>query len=227
MENIMTIKRKKTKKNAGENMSTHNKTDWDSIDTFLNISTKAEKGISLIKVNTNVNFIVIFTIFFVRVMLHYLKYQEIFGYYHCNGEGCTLCQIGNKVVEKLLFPVYPVELEEICLLPVSPSLAPAALLPQLLSIFASQKSKKHLISIRKEEWGKFSVGLLDLDTGLKKRITPVIKEFRTRKKAGLLDVESVYKRIDNDSLAQIPEIARILELPGVNQKTYDLYDNED
>jgi hypothetical protein len=118
------------------------------------------------------------------------------------------------VVKKLITPVYSIESGDIRFLPVSPSLEPYALLPQLANIFKSGGSR-HLVSIRRISNFKYLVSRLELAEGMMNQIMPIIKEFRSMLKDGLVDIGSAYPRIDNDALAKVSEIARILAVKGI------------
>ena len=152
-----------------------------------------------------------FTLSGVRVALHYCRETEVQGYIHCNGGGCILCKIGRNPTEKVLLPVFlPVSLT-IGVLSASTSLRPRSLLPQLAAI---QKADNRVgVFISKEDNYRFKVDTFELkegiDTGEKQ-----ISEFLERYEAGEVDLTSVYPRLENEQLAAIDEIARVLQMKG-------------
>ena len=145
------------------------------------------------------------------VKLHYCAETEVGGYIHCNGDDCVLCRVGRKPTEKVLIPVYLPVSQSIGILPVSTSLKPGALLPQLATIQGAETRMGIFLS----EVGRFRfvVSTFDLteeiDTG-----EEAISRFLEKFKAGEVDLTSVYPRLENEQLSAISEIARLLRLKG-------------
>ncbi len=71
-----------------------------------------------------------------------------------------------------------------------------------------------MIAIRRFDGGKFSVNMLplpeDADNG-----TAQIKDFLERLGAGEIDLAGVYLRLANGDLAVVPEIARAMQIKGI------------
>ena len=62
-------------------------------------------GLSLVQLNRDLQPFVFFTNEGLEITLHYCSEPELRCYVRCNGEGCTLCQGGKEVQQKLLLPV--------------------------------------------------------------------------------------------------------------------------
>jgi hypothetical protein len=62
---------------------------------------------------------------------------------------------------------------------------------------------------------KYFVSLLEFDEGMKVQIVPVIKEFMALLKEGEVDIGSAYPHVNNRTLADVPEIKRILTAKGI------------
>ena len=80
--------------------------------------------------------------------LHYCSETEISSYVHCLGTGWLLCQVGRKKDPRLLLPVYLPTANAVGVLPLSRSLRPFALLPQLGPIL--QANKPMVAFVRRE-----------------------------------------------------------------------------
>ena len=65
-----------------------------------------------------------------------------------------------------------------------------------------------------QEWSKFTVSTVDLKEDMDGG-EDVIEKFREDYEAGKIDLAAVYPHIDNDQLAGVPEINRLLALKGI------------
>jgi hypothetical protein len=145
-----------------------------------------------------------------KVSVHYCTEPEIKGYVLCNGEDCVLCRAGRRRDERLLVPVYLPAMDAVAVLGVSPSLRPHALMPQLVNVLRAGKPMIMFIT-RNDERYTVSTGELgdDAEGG-----EAVIQAFKDDYAAKRIDLTRVYTRIDNEQLAQVPNIARMLALKG-------------
>ena len=163
-----------------------------------------------VRLNDNEIAVIPFTTDVQRIDLHYCDETAINDYVPCNGADCVLCTIGRKAEERILMPVYLPTAGAIGVLPVSPSFRPHALLPQLVN---AMKATKPIVVFVKREKRKYVVSTADLkadtDSGEER-----IREFMQEYEANRIDLRSVYTRIDNEQLANITEIARMLTLKG-------------
>ena len=171
----------------------------------------APSSLELVQLRGDETPIIPFTLEGELVKLHYCPETEIGGYIHCNGDDCVLCQVGRKPTEKVLIPVYLPVSQSIGILPVSTSLKPGALLPQLATIQGAERRMGVFLS--KEGLYRFVVSTFDLteeiDTG-----EEVISRFFDKVNADEIDLPSVYPRLENEQLSAISEIARLLRLKG-------------
>jgi hypothetical protein len=143
--------------------------------------------------------------------LHYCQETEISGYVACNGTDCVLCQIGRKPDQRLLLPVYLPTSQSIGILPVSRSLRPFALLPQLSSVL---KADKPMVMFVTRGGGKYSVATEELPKDAEGGES-VIKQFIENYEAGRYVLSEVYPHIDNEQLRNVEEIGRMMSLKGI------------
>jgi hypothetical protein len=170
----------------------------------------------LIRIDASESLIVPFTTSLLRVKIHFHDTRAYRGYLHCSGAECLACRIGRKPEVRDLLPVYDAVARAVGVLAVSESLRPQALRPQLTPILRQLRQGGRLIlSIRKSDNVHFEVGTLDLpedaDDGADK-----ILAFSRQLEAGSIDLAAVYPHIDNEELAQIPEIAQAMHLKGIS-----------
>jgi hypothetical protein len=146
--------------------------------------------------------------------LHYCPEIEIKDSVICNGDDCVLCKIRRKKDSKLLLPVYLPAADRVGVLPMSKSLRPFSLLPQIAGCL---KTGKPLVMFVVRDGMKYTVSTRELqdDVYCGER---VIQKFLADLEAGLIDLTSVYPKIDNAELATIDEIARMMALKGVTVK---------
>jgi hypothetical protein len=151
-----------------------------------------------------------------EVEVHYLEYPSLRGYCRCNGPQCTLCRIGRNRESRDLLPVYDPVAREVVVLPVSPSLRPGALKPQLMHVLEQVKNNKSLlVTVRKPDRATFSVTVTPLpenaDDGC-----DVILDFLQKYDSGGCELCSIYSLLGNQQLAVIPEIVSTLRTLGMD-----------
>ena len=180
------------------------------IDLLSYTSQTAEASLEVVRLDDNETALILFTTAIEKIDLHYCHKAEIRGYVPCNREGCVLCRIGRKIDTRLLTPVYLPASQTVAILPVGKSLRPGALLPQLGNVL---KSTKPMVMFVKRDAGKYTVATReltdDIDAG-----EVVIQKFTTAYDAGKITLTSVYSRIANEELENVPDIARLLALKG-------------
>lgn len=219
---------KKKKKKSGKGSSNNgNGKGWTMIDSIGGPPLE-EDGLSLLKLRQGEE-VLIFTCTkrLYDFNLHYVDYPDLrnYGpYVHCNTSdgACVLCQIGKPVVNKYVTPVVPIETGGVKVLPISHSLEPFALLPQMVNIFKGGGSR-HFVSIRRDDRFKFSVSRQELEDSMKVQIVNIIKDFMAMLKEGRVDIDSVYPRLSNKVLAEVPEINRILTAKGISYEPEEDY----
>ena len=174
----------------------------DSVDSLLEV----------VRLGSDETAIILFTADSEAVDLHYCSETEINSYVVCNGSDCVLCRIGRKQAKRLLLPVYLPAAGCVGILPVSRSLRPFALLPQISNVL---KSEKPMVVFITREGRKYSVSTAelqpDVDAG-----EAAIKRFLDDYEAGLHDLSTVYPNIDNEQLASVEEIGRMIVLKGIH-----------
>lgn len=171
----------------------------------------SESLLETVRLGSDETAIIPFTADSEAVELHYCSETEINGYVICNDPDCALCRIGRKREQRLLLPVYLPAAGSIGILPVSRSLRPFALLPQISNVL---KAGRPMVMFVTREGTKFTVSTAelrkDVDGG-----EAVIRRFLDDYEAGLHCLAAVYPRIDNEQLASVEEIARMMSLKGV------------
>jgi hypothetical protein len=148
------------------------------------------------------------------VKVHYCAEPEVRGYIRCNGPDCVLCRAGKRPDLRSLLPVYlPVSME-IAVVPITPSLRPGALKPQIYK--ALQSPKPVICLVRKELNNVFVVSLKEVPEGQSPG-QDLIADFLKRyvKPDSDVDLASIYQQLDNTALAEVPGIQRMLELKGI------------
>jgi len=153
----------------------------------------------------------------VEVEVHYCSETEINSYVLCNGSNCVLCRIGRKKDPRLLLPVYLPASGCVGILPVSRSHRPFALLPQIFNVL---EAEKRMVMFVTREGAKYNVSTnelqKDVDSG-----EAAIKRFLDDKEAGLHDLSTVYPKINNEQLANVEKIDRMMTLKGVRRDVDD------
>jgi hypothetical protein len=172
----------------------------------------ADRPLELVRLGASETAAVPFTTDGEVVQVHYCDDHDIRGYLVCNGPTCVLCRAGRKAEERLLLPVYLPGSGVIGVLPISPSSRPGALRPQIFP--ALRAGRRVAFLIRKPDRTKFEVGTINLADGMDDGAA-VIKHFLSRYQEGLIQLSSVFQRLDNRSLADVPGIAAMLRIKGI------------
>ncbi len=172
-----------------------------------------ESLLEVIRLGNDETAIIPFTADSEAVDLHYCPETEINSYVTCNGPDCVLCRIGRKRDQRLLLPIYLPTAGCIGILPVSRSLRPFALLPQISNVL---KAEKAMVMFVTREGRKYAVSTTELQKDVDGGET-AIKHFLDDYKAGRHDLTSVYPHIDNEQLASVEEIARMMTLKGIDK----------
>jgi hypothetical protein len=176
-----------------------------------------ESLFEVVRLGSDETAIIPFTADSEEVPLHYCPETEINSYVVCSGHDCVLCRIGRKRDQRLLLPVYLPAAGRIGILPLSKSLRPRALLPQISNIL---KAPKPMIAFVTRNGAQYTVSSAelnkDVDTG-----EAVIKSFLDDYAAGLHDLSNVYPRIENEQLAMVEQIARMMALKGIRRDAGD------
>jgi len=171
----------------------------------------ANQPIERVRLNSDQTAIIQITPSLTEVDTHFCQESEIKNTVLCNGDDCLNCKTGKKKDTKLLLPVYLPTEDRIGVLPMSKSLRPTSLLPQIARIMKSGKSVVTFI-VRDEMKYTVTTSELPADINLNEE---VIQNFLDNFNAGLIDLSSVYQKIDNSELALVPEIARMMVLKGI------------
>jgi hypothetical protein len=147
---------------------------------------------------------------------HYCSESELKCYVICNADNdsdhCLLCQIGKKKVKRLLFPLVSLETGNVEVLPVSDSLRPYALLPQILNVL---EADRRLVSFFSQENYQYTINNFKLDKAERNMISGAIKSFKKSWKAREIDLASVYQRVSNSTLLNYSELKYKASLRGV------------
>ena len=168
----------------------------------------AKPSLEIVKLGSDETALIPFTSDTEAVVLHYCQETEIAGYAVCNGSGCVLCRVGRKQDERLLLPVYLPTSESIGILPLSRSLRPYALLPQLLNVL---KAKNPMVMFVRREGGKYLVSTVDLKPDAEGGEL-AMKQFLSDYEANNYDLASLYPQYSNEQLTGVEEISRMLAL---------------
>jgi hypothetical protein len=171
-----------------------------------------ESSLEVVRLGSNETAIIPFTAECEEITVHYCPEPEINGYVVCNGPDCILCRIGRKRDQRLLLPVYLPADGCVGILPVSRSLRPFALLPQIATILKA--GKPMVMFVTREGTTKHTISTVDLKSDVDAG-EAVIKSFVEEHKAGRHDFSAVYPRIDNEQLKNVEAIGRLLALKGM------------
>lgn len=169
-------------------------------------------GLERVRIGSDEIALIPFTAEAEAVDLHYCSEADVNDYVHCNGPGCPLCRIGREQVRRLLLPVYVPTAQAVRVLPVSTSLRPGALWPQLGAALSASGPQVVFVARIQGDRHRVSTTPLadDVDAG-----ETAIAEFKGDHEAGSVALESVYPRLGNDDLARLPEVAAMLRLKGI------------
>jgi len=171
----------------------------------------AESLIEVVRLGPDETAIIPFTADSEAVDLHYCSETEINSYVICNGIDCVLCRIGRKRDQRLLLPVYLPAAGCVGILPVSRSLRPFALLPQISNVL---KAGKPMVMFVTREGAKYTVSTAELQNDVDGG-EAATRRFLDDYEAGIHILVAVYPRIDNEQLASVEEISRMMSLKGV------------
>jgi hypothetical protein len=181
---------------------------------------KAEAGaapapLAEVRLDPSERLLIPFTTDIVEAQVHYLDFPSLRGYVACNGDGCLLCRVGQRADARDLLPVYDPLARAVAVLPVSPSMRPGALRPQLFPVLARLKADSRvLLVVRKPDRTHHEVTLQELpgdaDAG-----EDQVADFLEAYEAGGIDLGAVYPRLTNVQLAAVPELAAAMKLRGV------------
>lgn len=177
----------------------------------------AESLLEVVRLGSDETAIIPFTADSEAVDLHYCSETEINSYVVCNGPDCVLCRIGRKRDQRLLLPVYLPAAGCVGILPVSRSLRPFALLPQISNIL---KAGKPMVMFVTREGAKYTVSTAELQEDVEAGET-AIRRFLDDYEGGLHVLAAVYPSIDNEQLASVEEISRMMSLKGVRVNAGD------
>jgi len=167
-------------------------------------------ALGLVRLGEDETAIILFTADAERVKIHYCPDDEVKGYVLCNEEGCALCRAGRKPDTRHLLPVVVPAAGGVGVLPVPPSLRPKALLPQLYAVL---KAGKPMVAFVTRKGDQYTVTTRELPEGTDDG-AKAICEFQAALEAGTVELSAVYQTIDNEQLAQLPEVAKMLALKG-------------
>jgi hypothetical protein len=176
-------------------------------DSILDILPPLEQPpLQLVRLDENETIVIPFTPYMKLVDLHYCEEREIRGYVRHNAASCTLCTVGKKRRQFCLLPVYLPVLGAIGVLMVKPSREPHDLLPLIDPIL---RAEKPVVTFITREDFKFSVSTVPLTEDMDGGDT-IIQQFLDDYQAGRIDLTSVLRSFDNEQLAEVPAIARVL-----------------
>jgi len=208
-----------TKENLKQQNLFQNKQDpkAESMNNKVNLldvtaTESTESLLEVVRLGSDETAIIPFTADSESVDLHYCSETEINGYVICNGSDCLLCRIGRKRDQRLLLPVYLPAAGCIGILPISRSLRPFALLPQISNVL---KAEKPMVMFVTREGAKYTISTAELQKDVDGG-EAAIKRFLDDDQAGVLDLTTVYPRVDNEQLANVEEIGRMMALKGVD-----------
>lgn len=187
-----------------------------TVSTKVNIldvvaSEVAESTLEVVRLGNDETAIIPFTADSEGIDLHYCSETEINGYVVCNGPECVLCRIGRRKEERLLLPVYLPASGCVGILPVSRSLRPYALLPQVSNVL---KSDAPMVMFVIREVGKYMVSTKSLEKDMDGGEFQ-IKEFLEDYAAGSLNLIDLYPKIDNEQLLGVDGIQKMAALKGI------------
>jgi hypothetical protein len=187
-----------------------------TVSTKVNIldvvaSEVAESTLEVVRLGNDETAIIPFTADSEGIDLHYCSETEINGYVVCNGPECVLCRIGRRKEERLLLPVYLPASGCVGILPVSRSLRPYALLPQISNVL---KSDTPMVMFVIREVGKYMISTKSLEKDMDGGEFQ-IKEFLEDYAAGNINLIDLYPKIDNEQLLGVDGIQKMAALKGI------------
>ena len=171
----------------------------------------AESTLEVVRLGNDETAIIPFTADSEGIDLHYCSETEINSYVVCNGPDCVLCKIGRRKEERLLLPVYLPASGCVGILPVSRSLRPYALLPQISNVL---KSDTLMVMFVIREVGKYMISTKSLEKDMDGGEFQ-IKEFLEDYAAGNINLIDLYPKIDNEQLLGVDGIQKMAALKGI------------
>ncbi len=168
--------------------------------------------LDIVRLNSNDTPVIPFTKEYAEVHLHFVHEPDIESYNHCNAPDCVLCDTGRSTTKKLLLPVYLPISNSVGVLPISDARRPGSLLPQILNVI--QGGHNQIVFIRKINNFTFDVTTKPLPKGTDNG-AKIIKRFITEFDSDRIDISSVYQRLSNEQLAEVPEIKTMMDLKGI------------
>ena len=171
----------------------------------------AESTLEVVRLGNDETAIIPFTADSEGIDLHYCSETEINSYVVCNGPDCVLCKIGRRKEERLLLPVYLPASGCVGILPVSRSLRPYALLPQISNVL---KSDTPMVMFVIREVGKYMISTKSLEKDMDGGEFQ-IKDFLEDYAAGNINLIDLYPKIDNEQLLGVDGIQKMAALKGI------------
>lgn len=170
----------------------------------------------LIQLSSDEVAIIPFTVDAESVLLHYVKSPSINSYVRCNGSDCDLCRIGISISTKYLLPVFSPVHRAVVLLPISDSMKPGSLAPQVTREVSDrlQQGEKRVLFIRKSDNFSFVVRSTVLPATVDDGAGQV-KAFVEMSQGGEFELASVYAAYTNEQLRQVDDIRNQLKLRGL------------
>jgi hypothetical protein len=184
---------------------------WDS-----EAAEAAPASLETVRLDQNEHFFIPFTTTMLRVTLHYVEFTAIKGYVRCNEPDCLLCRLGRRPDKRDLWPVYDVLARAVAVLPISPSMRPHSLRPQVFPALRRMANGEGLLllTVRKGDRSKFIMSASPLPEGADDG-RAVIGPFCERLKAGQVDLASAFQLIPNAELAMIDGVTSLMKAKGV------------
>ena len=202
---------KRSPSSAAENAKLRN-----AVDLFQSeVGDSTQNTLTTLRVGSDAKFVIPFTPSVAMLDVHFAAYS-LRRYVQCNGAHCVLCEVGNNKQPRILLPVYDVEERTVVVLGMSSNCRPRALLAQLQPALRHVLADESpiLLSIRKQGSAEFDVAQFELaddaDDGAE-----AIRLFTEALDNGSVSIASVVDVIENEVLAGIPEVARILAARGL------------
>jgi hypothetical protein len=184
-------------------------TKIDLLTEFEAASSLDRTALERVRLDASEIAIIPFTTVAEEIDLHYCKEPDLTDYIACNGKNCVLCQIGRAKTTRHLLPVFLPASGIIGVLPVSHSLRPRSLWPQLAQ--ALKDGSRKAVFVSRVQGDSYTVTAVPLQDDVEDG-AEVIKTFLENHQKGTIELASVFPKATNEQLAAIPEIDRMLKL---------------
>jgi hypothetical protein len=170
----------------------------------------------LVRLDDSQRWLILFTTQMLSVEVHYLDSGGYRGYLHCTGEDCILCRLDNRLKKLDLLPVYDVADAAVAVLPISPSVRPQALRPQIAAVLHDLQAGEDamVVGISKDVLN-FRVVRRPLLRRPRARDLRRMAAFAVAMASGGIDLGRAIQRLSNEELAGILEIRRVARVLGV------------